>query len=231
MSARVLYVGKSAASQESCAHLEKQGFEITCTKGFRPSMRKLSEFDPHILIVDMNDIGEIVTRRITRAAMRRESAPFVLLISNHRTFPEEVKYDRGLVRPFTSRRLIETVRDLLESRRGYVIQAGPLALDRRTRYVRTAQNVIKLPPKQFQLLDYLMQHPGEVLSRRELMEAVWNTAYVGDTRTLDVHIRWLRQRIEEEPSRPQLICTVRGHGYCLNVDGPPQYGGEPIVGG
>lgn len=78
-----------------------------------------------------------------------------------------------------------------------------------------------LTPKEFELLLLFMQNPGRVLSRRTIMEEVWHTSYLGDTRTLDVHIRWLRQKIEPDPSHPQILRTQRGVGYVL--------GGEPFT--
>ena len=230
MSSRVMYCGKSAATRDTCAHLKKAGYETACTKGYRTIIKQLNEFHPDLVIIDLTDLGETLTRRIIRAALHRTNSPFILLISDHQGQHEQLRCDQSLVRPFTARRLLETVRKLLASREGYVIQTGPLILDRRTRYARTPKGMVRLPPKQFQLLAYLMQHPGEVLSRRDLMAAVWKTDYMGDTRTLDVHIRWLRQRIEEDPSKPKFIRTVRGSGYCLDVDAPPKYGGEPILG-
>jgi two-component system alkaline phosphatase synthesis response regulator PhoP len=97
------------------------------------------------------------------------------------------------------------------------LQAGPLRLVDHRLYIGDDSASIKLFPKEAHLLAVLMQHPGQVVSRATLMREVWQTEYLGDTRTLDVHICWLRQKLEEDPSHPQLLLTQRGVGYELNV--------------
>ncbi len=98
-----------------------------------------------------------------------------------------------------------------------VVSAGDLTLNVANRCVRMGRQEHQLTPKQSQLLAILMRHPNEVITRLELMKAVWDTDYMGDTRTLDVHIRWLRQVIESDPSRPRRLVTAKGIGYKLKV--------------
>jgi DNA-binding response OmpR family regulator len=97
------------------------------------------------------------------------------------------------------------------------LQAGHLKLVDKNLYRGANTAPIKLSPKEAQLLAVLMQHPGEVVSRRTLMQEVWETNYMGDTRTLDVHIYWLRQKVEENPRIPEIILTRRGQGFELRV--------------
>ena len=99
-----------------------------------------------------------------------------------------------------------------------VIQVGSLCLDLRTNAVSGPQGEHHMTPKAAALLHYLMTHHDQVLARSELMQNVWNTTFLGDTRTLDVHIRWLRQSIEQDPSEPKLLTTVRGRGYRLRLE-------------
>ncbi len=94
--------------------------------------------------------------------------------------------------------------------------------------MRTPNGLAQLTPKNYQLLNYFLEHPGELVTRKELMQAVWETDYLGDTRTLDVHVRWLREQLEEDPSKPQLLLTHRGKGYQLDIEGELQAGGEPL---
>ena len=96
---------------------------------------------------------------------------------------------------------------------GGVLSADGLELDSDTRQVKRDGNVIALRPKEFELLAYLMRNPSIVLSRDRLLERVWGYDYTGDTRTVDVHVRWLREKIEADPGRPKLLITVRGAGY------------------
>ena len=99
------------------------------------------------------------------------------------------------------------------------LQAGSLTLNQQYLYFRDGRPPIKFTPKEAHLLAVLMQSPGQVVSRAKIMKEVWQTDYLGDTRTLDVHVCWLRQKLEDDPTNPQLLLTERGVGYQLNVPG------------
>ena len=107
----------------------------------------------------------------------------------------------------------------LRTQKEALLRVGQLTLDEIDRWV--TRNGTEAPqhltPMECKLLKTFMAHPGEVLTRAFLMKRVWDTDYLEDTRTLYVHVRWLRQKVEEHPDRPQLITTVRGKGYCFNV--------------
>ncbi len=122
-----------------------------------------------------------------------------------------------LVRPFTVRKQRELVLKLLAAAAPHILRAGTLQLDPVARLVTTPAGQQRLTPKQCSLLAMLMQHPNQVISRRDIMERIWNTTYLGDMRTLEVHIRWLREKIEAEPTRPTTLLTRRGVGYMLSV--------------
>jgi DNA-binding response OmpR family regulator len=119
--------------------------------------------------------------------------------------------------PFTTRRVVNRVIKLLENRQDYFLQVGDLGLNLQTRCVHRGGVITRLTPKQAALLQVLMEHAGQTLKRKFLMETVWNTDYMGDTRTLDVHVRWLREKIEDDPSQPRYLRTVRGIGYRLGM--------------
>ena len=124
-----------------------------------------------------------------------------------------------LTPPFTSRKLFSRIRSILRSDEGETMQAGRLTLNLGTRRVNSGSKERRLNPKEFELLKIFMRSPGRVLSRRFLMKKIWKTDYVGDTRTLDVHIHWLRGKIEENPSSPKYLRTVRGVGYRFEIPG------------
>jgi DNA-binding response OmpR family regulator len=229
MSERVLYIGKLSSGGKICEHLKNSGYEVQRTEGLRPSLRALNHFAAAVVVIDVNDASTINLRRITRTAGRRPGSPFLILLTDDRSMHfEDLVHDSILVRPFTYRRLDDNIRQLLGTRQDYVVSLGLLTLDRRTRRVKTPHNIAQLTPKQFQLLNHFMEHSCELVTRKELMLAVWETDYLGDTRTLDVHIRWLREQVEEDPSKPQLLLTHRGEGYRLEIEGPLHVGGEPL---
>ena len=97
------------------------------------------------------------------------------------------------------------------------LQAGSLTLENQWLYLGNGRPPIKITPKEARLMAVLMQSPGPVVSRAKIMKEVWRTDYLGDTRTLDVHVCWLRQKLEDDPTNPQLLLTERGVGYQLNV--------------
>jgi two-component system phosphate regulon response regulator PhoB len=124
--------------------------------------------------------------------------------------------DIYLAAPFTPRKLLNRVRALLpaDATVEQIVRAGNITLFCGKRSVDIdGRGERRLTPKLCRLLEELLRHPNEVVSRGQLMENVWHTTYVGDTRTLDVHIRWVREMIEKDPSRPEMLRTARGKGY------------------
>lgn len=128
---------------------------------------------------------------------------------------EKIVCEQRLVRPFTVRKLRDTLWKMIETAVPHRLNAGLVELDQVSRLVVGPHGSHHLTPKQCDLLAMFMQRPNQVISRRELMEQIWHTGYLGDTRTLDVHIRWLREKIELDPDHPALLVTKRGIGYVL----------------
>jgi len=142
--------------------------------------------------------------------------PLLLLIAREEEVDAECKeltQGNVLRMPFTPRKVTNRVAKLETCKQGSILTAGDLTLNIDKRYVSRGDSVRRLTPRQAQLLEVFMRNPGRTLTRKYLMETVWETDYMGDTRTLDVHVRWLRERIEEKPSSPRYLRTVRGVGY------------------
>jgi DNA-binding response OmpR family regulator len=125
-----------------------------------------------------------------------------------------------LVQPFTSRKLSNRIKKLLSIRRTQTLAVGEFVLDPEKRRVSHLGKTVRLTPKEYRLLELLARHATQVLSRRQIMKEVWETDYLGDTRTLDVHIRWLREKIEDKPHTPVYLRTVRRVGYVFDPTEP-----------
>jgi DNA-binding response OmpR family regulator len=122
--------------------------------------------------------------------------------------------------PFTHRKILNRIKQLLPADEATeeIVRYGQITLYRNKRSVDVGgRGEVKLTPKLAALLEEFMRHPHQVVTRRQLMQNVWETDYIGDTRTLDVHIRWMREILEADPGKPQLLQTVRGKGYILAV--------------
>jgi DNA-binding response OmpR family regulator len=146
--------------------------------------------------------------------------PIILLVAEGTRIDSDCTRVTGgnvLRMPFTPRKVINRVNKLTSCRLGNTIAVGDLSLNLDKRCVYWGDVVHRLTPRQAKLLEVFMRHAGRTLTRKFLMETVWETDYMGDTRTLDVHVRWIRERIEEDPSAPRYLRTVRGIGYRFGV--------------
>jgi DNA-binding response OmpR family regulator len=126
-------------------------------------------------------------------------------------------FDAVLTTPFQSSEAIEVIRRLHNGTRDSIIRRGPITLYTAQRRVESPLGERELTPKQCALLEMLMLNEGNVVRRAEIMSEIWETSYLEDTRTLDVHIRWLRQVIEPEPAEPIYLRTKRGQGYIFST--------------
>ncbi len=202
---------------ESALHAEGYRVFVVCAPEIAGNPSPTETVDLVIVDASASGGGEEVCLECRR---RWPYAPLVLLTERSVPVDERcLKLSCGnvLYPPFTLRKVLNKVKKLLDDRSGKIIRAGRLVLDLRTRCVYRDGLVRRLTPKQAHLLRVFMEHPGQTLTRKFLMETVWNTSYMGDTRTLDVHVRWIRERIEEDPSSPRYLRTVRGVGYHFSV--------------
>ncbi|MEZ4675522.1 MAG: winged helix-turn-helix domain-containing protein [Caldilineaceae bacterium] len=150
----------------------------------------------------------------------RYRLPTVTILAVASRLPQNAfAFDGVLSVPIVSAEVIKIVQALGANRADHQLAFGPISLNMITRTVVTPNGQYTMTPKQCALLKLLMQEQGQVVARSKIMETVWETSYLEDTRTLDVHVRWLRERIEANPSKPVYIKTVRGVGYQFTVDG------------
>ncbi len=182
---------------------------------------------PDIVLLDvmLPDMDGFVVCRTLR---RESTAPILMLTARgqemDRVMGLELGADDYIVKPFSFRELLARIRAALrrlQLDRGEAapppdrLKVGEVLLDRTARQVWRSGRLIELSPREFELLAVLIEHRGEALSRQELLDRVWGEQWVGSPRTLDVHIRWLREKIEDDAATPCYIETVRGHGYRL----------------
>ncbi len=219
MKARILLIeGKRAEYPSFSAGLTKKGFQVESVPNGSAALERLGEARPHLVIVDAASMRTSGKRICQSLRQKVGLLPIILLLAEMPVGADRFGANVVLAQPFTLQKLINRLRPLIPTESKDLIEAGPLRLDVEQRLVHCGSRQIRLTPRLVILLKILMERPGELIDRKELFRQVWDTAYTVDTRTLDVHVSWLRQAIEEDPRKPKYIKTVRGAGYRLDVD-------------
>ena len=170
---------------------------------------------PRLMLVELDAPGG----RAAFCAVVRQRWPTTKIVTlSQRPVAAGIDCDGFLLLPLDSVQVAALMGTLLDGYQGHLLRRGPINLNLATRTVTTPKGQYHMTPKQASLLDLLMRRHNQVISRQEIMYKVWETNFLEDTRTLDVHIRWLRERIEPEPSEPRYLVTVRGKGYRLTLN-------------
>ncbi len=219
MNAAIILVieGKHADHPAFVPALRKKGFEVEAVSSGIEALKRLSgKFRPDAVVVNAATL-RTSGKRICQALREKRDGLPVLLILDPEHDVEKVDADVVLTLPFTAQKLVNRIRHLLPSDGKSSIHAGPIHLDTDRRMVRCAGKQARLTPRLVRLLKILIDHRGEVMERKSLFSQVWETNYTDDTRTLDVHVSWLRRAIEADPDHPKLLKTARGVGYRLDV--------------
>ncbi|MCX4098796.1 response regulator transcription factor [Nocardia sp. alder85J] len=209
--------------------LRKEGFEVTVV-GDGPSA--LAEFDrsgADIVLLDLMLPGMSGTD-VCKQLRTRSSVPVIMVTARDSEIDKVVGLELGaddyVTKPYSSRELIARIRAVLRRGAGEemdgtsengVLEAGPVRMDVDRHTVQVNGRPVTLPLKEFDLLEYLLRNSGRVLTRGQLIDRVWGADYVGDTKTLDVHVKRLRSKIEADPAKPEHLVTVRGLGYKLEA--------------
>jgi DNA-binding response OmpR family regulator len=221
----LLVEGQGISPQQSLAEaLEKAGYHLVVCHTGKDAFAWTAENRPDLIVFDaasMRSSGARTCRRLRREL--GSETPIIHTRLHDQPEDPSAEADIYLVHPFTARKLINRIRALLPANDcdDEVVRYGALTIYPSKPSVEVnGQGEKRLTPKLASLLQEFVRHPNEIISRRQLMHNVWKTDYIGDTRTLDVHIRWARELIEDEPARPKFLITVRGQGYLLNVPLP-----------
>jgi DNA-binding response OmpR family regulator len=214
--ARILLIESTRAKKTSFADALKKRYEVLSVPSGKQALLMAKHETPHVIVLDaisMRTPGDRVCQHL------REQLPDLPLIHLHPgpLESEESCADVVLFLPFTSRKLVNSIERLLESPGDAIISCGPFAVHVGRRVLIVQGQETTLTPKLALLVETFFRNPGQTLDRKLLMERVWHTNYMGDTRTLDVHIRWIRRAIETDPGSPRYLKTVRGVGYRLDI--------------
>ena len=226
---RVLVVEDEESFSDALSYmLRREGYDAVVA-GTGPDA--LAEFDragADMVLLDLMLPGLSGTE-VCRALRSRSNVPIIMLTAKDGEIDKVVGLELGaddyVTKPYSARELVARIRAVLR-RRGEaaeapslegVLEAGPVRMDVERHVVAVDNEQVSLPLKEFDLLEYLLRNAGRVLTRGQLIDRVWGSDYVGDTKTLDVHVKRLRAKIEPDPANPKYLLTVRGLGYKLEA--------------
>jgi DNA-binding response OmpR family regulator len=218
----ILIEGKRNDSPSFFHGLLKKGFLVESYPNGNAALKHLAEDQPHISIVDgasMRTSGKRICMAIRESY---PAIPIILILDNEFLPQGNVPANVILVLPFTVQKLVNRMRPFLPVSQKDAIQVGEIELDAKHRMVYCDGRQERLTPHLVLLLKAFLEKPGEVILREELFSKVWDTSYTGDTRTLDVHISWLRKVLEENPRQPKYLITIRNKGYRLDTGDPSE---------
>ena len=221
----LLVEGRQAGNASLSFALEKVGYQYHIVNTGEDAFRWVDEKGiPDLIIFDSSAMRSSGTRTCRRLRRLVNDSPIIHCRATGVAEDSQAEADVYLEHPFTARKLLNRVRALLpaDAKKEEIIHCGHLTIYCSKRSVEVGnRGEQRLTPKLLQLLIEFMRHPEVIINRRQLMQNVWKTDYIGDTRTLDVHIRWARECIEEDPANPQLLITIRGKGYIFRLSKLP----------
>ncbi len=224
---RVLVVEDEDSFSDALSYmLRKEGFEVAVSVTGDDALDEFDRGGADLVLLDLMLPGLSGTE-VCRQLRQRSNVPVIMLTAKDSEVDKVVGLELGaddyVTKPFSSRELVARIRAVL--RRGTepteasqaVLGAGPVRMDVDRHVVTVNGTTVRLPLKEFELLELLLRNAGRVLTRAQLIDRIWGADYVGDTKTLDVHVKRLRAKIEPDPAAPTYLLTVRGLGYKLEA--------------
>lgn len=228
MNEKILVVEDEISLQETLVYnLKKQGYDVDAVGDGLEALLAAREGKPDLILLDIMLPG-MDGFEVCRTLRQEMNTPVLMLTAREdevdRVVGLEVGADDYLTKPFSMRELIARVKAMLrrvrlirqesieQNQKDYFL-FGNLVIDETRREILLNEKPLALKPKEYELLLFLARHIGQVLTRDFILEKVWGWEYIGDSRTVDVHVRWLREKIENDPASPVRIVTVRGAGY------------------
>lgn len=223
--ARILLVDDEQLITDSLTYsLKREGFEVEAVADGLSAIKAVETFNPDLVVLDLM-LPDISGFEVCRRMRTFTTIPVIMLTARgeeiDRVLGLEVGADDYMPKPFSFRELLARIQAMLRrvqldrqtAPQPQLVAMGQLGLDPAARRAFRGDQEIQLSTREFDLLSVLMKNAGRAMSRDELIKLVWGDDWVGDPRTLDVHVRWLRMKVEEDPASPQYIQTVRGYGY------------------
>ena len=222
--ARVLVVEDEESFSDALSYmLRKEGFEVSVAPTGTSALTQFDRTGADIVLLDLM-LPEMSGTEVCRQLRQRSAVPIIMVTARDSEIDKvvglEIGADDYVTKPYSPRELVARIRAVLR-RQGAeaaevttpTLAAGPVRMDVERHVVTVDGGSVQLPLKEFELLELLLRNAGRVLTRGQLIDRVWGADYVGDTKTLDVHVKRLRSKVEPEPSAPRYIVTVRGLGY------------------
>jgi two-component system response regulator RegX3 len=220
---RVLVVEDEESFSDALSYmLRREGYEVEVASTGIEALSTFERTGADLVLLDLMLPGLSGTE-VCRELRARSHVPIIMVTARDSEIDKVVGLELGaddyVTKPFSSRELVARIRAVL--RRGAepeelitgVVEAGPVRMDVERHVVTVDGDAVSLPLKEFDLLELLLRNAGRVLTRGQLIDRVWGADYVGDTKTLDVHVKRLRSKIEPDPANPKYLVTVRGLGY------------------
>ncbi|MGS2613256.1 response regulator [Micromonospora sp. LZ34] len=221
---RVLVVEDEESFSDALSYmLRKEGFEVSVAATGPSALTEFDRTGADIVLLDLM-LPEMSGTEVCRQLRQRSHVPIIMVTARDSEIDKvvglEIGADDYVTKPYSPRELVARIRAVLRRQSTEVAEsgaptlaAGPVRMDIERHVVTVDGAAVQLPLKEFELLELLLRNAGRVLTRGQLIDRVWGADYVGDTKTLDVHVKRLRSKIEPEPSAPRFIVTVRGLGY------------------
>jgi two-component system response regulator RegX3 len=222
--ARILLVEDEPSLVETVRYaLEREGFIVDIARDGRVALDRFAEVEPDLVILDLM-LPAVSGLDVCRRIRGSSTVPIVMVTAKDSEADKvaglELGADDYVTKPFSVRELVSRVRAHLRrsqmvapSANGSLLSGGPVRMDVDRHEVLVDGATVSFPPKEFELLETFLRSPGRLLTRELLIQRIWGDDYVGDTKTLDVHVKRVRQKIERDPHEPEWLLTVRGLGY------------------
>jgi two-component system response regulator RegX3 len=226
---KVLIVEDEVSFSDALAYLlKKESYEVEVAVNGAEAIERFQSFNPDLILLDLM-IPEVSGTEVCRVIRSTSQVPIIMLTAKDSEIDKVVGLELGaddyVTKPYSSRELLARMKAVMRRNsgdsagleEGALLTAGSVRMDIDKHQVTVNSVAVTFPLKEFELLEFLMRNSGRVLTRSQLIDRVWGNDYFGDTKTLDVHIKRLRAKIEEDPANPKIIHTIRGLGYKLEI--------------